>query len=296
MVGVLGSYLLIRAARDVFPWLIGRKSLKSFSRPGDLVVLIGTLTLPLAGASIGIFQDVLGLTLTNPDSSVAPHGLPIGSGLFVAFAVVAVVLITSLVIGLRWKGNGALEWLAFAAAWGMGLFLLMTAISVVSGNSQMEYYSLLEYFPPIAVVGVSVGAIGVGIWRKGWWLVSFAFSSPSGPCCIPLSSPTRRSGHWHLAIPGVLDRTARRGKGKSTLVLLHSNRPELRIPSYVLGGISHTAVCATRRFFQPFPGVLGGAQLPPLHLCQRKDALAAGRCLLAVPGPGGEAAGTTLGQ
>ncbi len=173
VVGVLGSYLLIRAARDVFPWLIGRKSLKSFSRPGDLVVLIGTLTLPLAGASIGIFQNVLGLTLTNPDTSVAPHGLPIGSGLFVAFAVVMVVLITSLVIGLRWKGNGALEWLAFAAAWGMGLFLLMTAISVVSGNSQMEYYSLLEYFPPIAVVGMSVGAIGVGIWRKGWWLVSF---------------------------------------------------------------------------------------------------------------------------
>ena len=173
VVGVLGSYLLIRAARDVFPWLIGRKSLKSFSRPGDLVVLIGTLTLPLAGASIGIFQNVLGLTLTNPDTSVAPHGLPIGSGLFVAFAVVAVVLITSLVIGLRWKGNGALEWLAFAAAWGMGLFLLMTAISTISGNSQMEYYSLLDYFPPIAVVGLSVGAIGVGIWRKGWWLVSF---------------------------------------------------------------------------------------------------------------------------
>ena len=173
VVGVLGSYLLIRAARDVFPWLIGRKSLKSFSRPGDLVVLIGTLTLPLAGASIGIFQNVLGLTLTNPDTSVAPHGLPIGSGLFVAFAVVVVVLITSLVIGLRWKGNGALEWLAFAAEWGMGLFLLMTAISVVSGNSQMEYYSLLEYFPPLAVVGISVGAIGVGIWRKGWWLVSF---------------------------------------------------------------------------------------------------------------------------
>ena len=173
VVGVLGSYLLIRAVRDVFPWLIGRKSLKSFSRPGDLVVLIGTLTLPLTGASIGIFQGVLGLTLTNPDSSVAPHGLPIGSGLFVAFAVVAVVLITSLVIGLRWKGNGALEWLAFAAAWGMGLFLLMTAISTISNNSLMEYYGMMDYFPPLAVVGLSVGAIGVGIWRKGWWLVSF---------------------------------------------------------------------------------------------------------------------------
>ena len=173
VVGVLGSYLLIRAAWDVFPWLIGRKSLKSFSRPGDLVVLIGTLTLPLAGASIGIFQNVLGLTLTNPDSSVAPHGIPIGSGLFVAFAVVAVVLTTSLVIGLRWKGNGALAWLAFAAAWGMGLFLLMTAISTISDNSLIEYYRMMDYFPPLAVVGLSVGAIGVGIWRKGWWLVSF---------------------------------------------------------------------------------------------------------------------------
>ena len=173
VVGVLGSYLLIRAARDVFPWLIGRKSLKSFSRPGDLVVLIGTLTLPLAGASIGLFQDTLGLTLTNPDSSVAAHGIPIGSGLFVAFAVVAIVLITSLVIGLRWKGNGTLEWLVFAVAWGLGLFLLMTAISTISNNSLMEYYRLMDYFPPLAVVGLSVGAIGVGIWRKGWWLVSF---------------------------------------------------------------------------------------------------------------------------
>ena len=173
VVGVLGSYLLIRAARDVFPWLIGRKSLKSFSRAGDLVVLIGALTLPLTGASIGIFQNVLGLTLTNPDSGVAAHGIPIGSGLFVAFAVVAIVLITSLVIGLRWKGNGTLTWLAFAAAWGMGLFLLMTAISTVRGDSLMEYYRLLGYFPPLALVGVSVGAIGVGIWRKGWWLASF---------------------------------------------------------------------------------------------------------------------------
>ncbi len=173
VVGVLGSYLLIKAARDVFPWLIGRKSLKSFSRSGDLVVLIGTLTLPLAGAGIAIFQNVLGLTLANPDSSVAPHGIPIGSGLFVAFAVVAVFSITSAVIGLRWKGNGALAWLAFAAAWGLGLFLLLTAISTIGGNSPMEYFSLMEYFPPLAVVGLSVGAIGVGFWRKGWWLVSF---------------------------------------------------------------------------------------------------------------------------
>ena len=173
VVGVLGSYLLIRAARDVFPWLIGRKSLKSFSRSGDLVVLIGTLTLPLTGAGIAIFQNVLGLTLANPDSSVAPHGIPIGSGLFVAFAVVAALSIISPVIGLRWKGNGALTWLAFATAWGLGLFLLMTGIGTITGNSLMEYYSLMEYFPPVAVVGLSAGAIGVGIWRKGWWLVSF---------------------------------------------------------------------------------------------------------------------------
>lgn len=173
VVGVLGIYLLIRAAWDVLPWLIGRKSLKSFSRPGDLVVLIGTLTLPLAGASIAIFQGTLGLTLANTDSSVAPHGIPIGSGLFVAFAVVAVFSITSAVVGLRWKGNGALAWLAFAAVWGLGLLLLMTAISTISGNSLLEYYSLMEYFPPLAVVGLSVGAIAVGIWRKGWWLVSF---------------------------------------------------------------------------------------------------------------------------
>ena len=167
VVGILGSYLLIRAARDVFPWLIGRKSLKSFSRSGDLVVLIGTLTLPLTGAGIAIFQNVLGLTLANPDSSVAPHGIPIGSGLFVAFAVVAALSIISPVIGLRWKGNGALIWLAFAAAWGLGLFFLMMGIGAITGNS------LLEYYPPVAVVWLSAGAIGVGIWRKGWWLVSF---------------------------------------------------------------------------------------------------------------------------
>ena len=167
VVGVLGSYLLIRAARDVFPWLIGRKPLKNFSRSGDLVVLIGTLTLPLTGAGIAIFQNTLGLTLANPDSSVAPHGIPIGSGLFVAFAVVAALFIISPLIGLRWKGNGALAWLAFAVAWGLGLFLLMMGIGAITGNS------LMEYFPPVAVVGLSVGAIGVGIWRKGWWLASF---------------------------------------------------------------------------------------------------------------------------
>ena len=129
-----------------------------------------------------------------------------------AFAVVAALSIISPVIGLRWKGNGALTWLAFAAAWGLGLFLLMTAISTVSGNSLMEYYSLMEYFPPLALIGLSVGAIGVGDLAQG--LVAgqlWRFFHHLGFAAHHFLHQSRRSGHGHLAIAGVLDSAARRG-------------------------------------------------------------------------------------
>ena len=115
---VLGSYLFIHAAQDVVPWLLGRKRLRDFSPPGQFLVLMATLILPLGAAAIALFQDRLGLTLANPDWTAGPIGIPKGTGLFVAVITVAVLTIAAVVVGLRWRPR---LWLvcfgAFASIW-----------------------------------------------------------------------------------------------------------------------------------------------------------------------------------
>ena len=118
LVAVLGSYLFIHAATDVVPWLLGRRSLRNFSPAGGFLVLIATLTLPLGAAGIALFQDRLGLTLANPEWTTAAIGIPIGTGLYVAFFAVVGLFIAAIAIGLRWR---AWVWLVcfgtFATIW-----------------------------------------------------------------------------------------------------------------------------------------------------------------------------------
>jgi len=145
LVIILGGYLLVRSAKDVFPWIVGRKRLRDFSPAGELLVLMGTLSLPLGSAGIALFQGPLGLTLANTDPATAPSGIPIGSGLYVAFGTVLTLVIVSAAVGLRWRPKvWLLSFGVFVTIW----VLLHTAFFT------------------------NLSGLGSGIWQSlGYWIV-----------------------------------------------------------------------------------------------------------------------------
>ena len=146
LVAVLGSYLFVRAVTDVMPWLLGRRRLREFSPAGGYLVLIGTLTLPLGAAGIALFQGGLGLTLANADWVAAPSGIPIGTGLYVAFLTVVGLAIAAMIVGLRWRPR---VWLVCFGAFAIIWVLL--------------YSSFFTNFPD--------GLLS-GVWRSlGYWVV-----------------------------------------------------------------------------------------------------------------------------
>ena len=159
LVAVLGSYLLIRAARDVLPWLVGRKRLSRFSPEGEYLILVATVTLPLLAATISILQGPLGLTLANGDPSTAAVGIPIGTGLYVAFLTTVVLLVVSAVVGLRWRPR---VWLAcFGAAVAVWVSLHINVLAIP--------YDLVR--GDIGLSALNWGGIGSGIWQSlGYWI------------------------------------------------------------------------------------------------------------------------------
>ena len=159
LIAVLGSYLLIRAATDVLPWLVGRKRLSRFSPEGEYLILVATVTLPLLAAAISIFQGPLGLTLANGDPSAAAVGIPIGTGLYVAFLTTVVLLVIAAVVGLRWRPR---MWLACFGAFGAVWVSLHINVPAVS-------YDLVR--GDIGLGALNLGGIGSGIWQSlGYWI------------------------------------------------------------------------------------------------------------------------------
>ena len=146
LVMVLGGYLLIYAAADVVPWFLGRKRLGEFSPAGQFLVLVATLSLPLAGGGLALFQEKLGLTLANPEWTVGPVGVPMGTGLFVAFFVVVGLFALAVAVGMRWRWR---LWLVCFGAFGTIWVLL--------------YTSFFTNF---------WGGLGSGLWQSlGYWVV-----------------------------------------------------------------------------------------------------------------------------
>ena len=205
VVAVLGSYLFIHAAGDVVPWLLGRRSLREFSPAGGFLVLMATLTLPLGAAGIALFQDRLGLTLANPDWTTAAIGIPIGTGLYVAFFTVVGLFIAAIAIGLRWRpwvwvvcfGTFATIWLLLYSAfftnfWGglssglwQSLGYWVVQQDVARGGQPWYYYIVLGLnyeFLPILVGSVAIAyylARGnrFSLFLVYWAVVSFVFYS-----------------------------------------------------------------------------------------------------------------------
>ena len=69
VVAIFGLILFVVSIADIVPWALGRTKLSQVSHSAGFFLLLVTLSLPQWSALSGLFQDALGLTLTNPD----PH-------------------------------------------------------------------------------------------------------------------------------------------------------------------------------------------------------------------------------
>lgn len=67
IVAIFGLILFLVSIGDLVPWALGRTKLSQVSHSAGFFLLLVSLSLPQWSALSGIFQNVLGLTLTNPD-------------------------------------------------------------------------------------------------------------------------------------------------------------------------------------------------------------------------------------
>ena len=69
IVAVFGLILFLVSVVDSVPWVLGRIKLSQAGYSSGFLLLLIRLTLPQWSALSGLFQNALGLTLTNPDPS-----------------------------------------------------------------------------------------------------------------------------------------------------------------------------------------------------------------------------------
>ena len=112
--GTLGLFLLVLSAPAIWRWVRGHARLSEMGPSGDLLVVLGTLSLPLLTPAAGLLQGPLGITLVNPDANdprvasgevvraAVETGAPAGGGLYIAAFIVAVAVVISVSVGMRW--------------------------------------------------------------------------------------------------------------------------------------------------------------------------------------------------
>ena len=124
LAGIFGLFLIIHSTSDIWRWARGRMALSAVGPAGDLLIVLGTLSLPLWAPFVAIFQGFIGITLVNPDANdpgiatgtvvraAVETGAPVGGGLYVAVFLVAALVLLSIVIGLAWDKR-RWPWMAF---------------------------------------------------------------------------------------------------------------------------------------------------------------------------------------
>lgn len=117
LAGTFGLYLLVKAMPSLWAWVKGSAALSQTNPAGDLLLVLGTLSLPLWAPMLGLVQKLFGLILVNPDAH-SPHvisgaeiraavetGAPAGAGLYVAFLAVVCLAVISVWIGMSWNNR-----------------------------------------------------------------------------------------------------------------------------------------------------------------------------------------------
>jgi predicted membrane-bound mannosyltransferase len=142
LAATFGLFLFILSAPALWQWVRGQVKLSDVPPAGDLLIILGTLTLPLWAPVLAIIQEPLGIILANPDAAnprvmagelaraSAETGAPAGGGLFIAAFVVTTLAGISLTVGLLWdRRRWPLLALLFVAIW-------LTLFTSVFTNSQ----------------------------------------------------------------------------------------------------------------------------------------------------------------
>lgn len=100
-VAVFGSFLLIITARELWGRVRNRLDLSSLSPPATLVIVIGTLSLPLGAAGSIIIKQLLGIDLSQV--LFTPFGFVVRWENIIAALVVLLLFGIGAAIGLRWN-------------------------------------------------------------------------------------------------------------------------------------------------------------------------------------------------
>lgn len=124
--------------------------MRGISKETGFLVLLITITLPLWGAFVSIFQDTplldwSGLTLASSVGEGGPIGAPVRGGLVVAFLVTALLIFLGLLYGLKW--NKSVWWKAAVVFYVLFILMYTTFFTNLVG-------------------------IGSGVWQSlGYWIV-----------------------------------------------------------------------------------------------------------------------------
>jgi uncharacterized protein (TIGR03663 family) len=115
LAGSFGLFLLILSAPALWKWVRGNAKLSEVPPAGDLLIVLGTVSLPLWAPISGLFQGLWGITLVNPDDNdkavksgelvraAVETGAPAGGALYIAFFIVIVLSVISIIVGMLWN-------------------------------------------------------------------------------------------------------------------------------------------------------------------------------------------------
>ena len=220
LVGMFGLLLLARSAPALLGWVRNRRRLSDTGPAAALLIVMGTLTLPMWAPIAGLAQDVFGFVLVNPDGNhplvqsgdlfrADTHtGAPVGGAQYIAGAIVLGLVIVSVRVGMVWdKRRWPLLFLAFAAVW----LLLFTSVftnwqgfftglwgslgywiaqqGVERANQPWYYYTIgLSVYEFAIAVPTLIGSVYLLARRRttfdvaivGWAWLSFAVYSYAG--------------------------------------------------------------------------------------------------------------------
>ena len=220
LVGMFGLLLLARSAPALAQWVRGQRRLSEAGPAADLLIVMGTLTLPTWAPIAGLAQDAFGFILVNPDGNhplvqsgelfrADTHtGAPAGGAKYIAGFIVLALAAISVAIGMTWNrrrwpllfGTFAVVWLLlftslfsnwqgfFTGIWGsLGYWIAQQGVE--RANQPWYYYMIgLSVYEFAIVIPTLIGSVYLLARRRntfdiaivGWAWLSFGVYSYAG--------------------------------------------------------------------------------------------------------------------
>ena len=207
LVGMFGLLLFARAAPALLEWVRNRRRLSDTGPSSDLLIVMGTLTLPMWAPMAGLVQNVFGFILVNPDGNHplvqsgelfradAPTGAPVGGALYIAAFIVLSLAAVSITLGMNWdRRRWPLLFGTFAAVW----LLLFTSLFTNWQGFFTGLWGSLGYW--IAQQGVERANQPWYYYTIGLSVYEFAIAAPTLVGSVYLLA--RRRSTFDIAIVG----------------------------------------------------------------------------------------------